>query len=307
MGKIDTYELARPPRSVPLTIFIKLLFGGSLNIVAWIIFGFSMIFYWGLVMNADLTSLIYPSGSFRTARGQIMAIRDTSFSEGGSESHSGTPIVAYHFRFSGPDGKAHEGVSYSLGGHVPHMAENPSEGNEVTVLFQERNPAVSRIEGLRHRPFTWPVVFVALFPSLGLGLVTFGFLSGLKANRLMVGGFPALGALVSNEPTNMTVNNRPVYALTFEFEARNGRKYRVNEKTNEPEKLEDDPSERLLYDGENPSYAVMFDSLPGSPAIDARGNFVDRSPLGALAVLIAPGITIAGHGLYALHACFHLF
>jgi len=69
--------------------------------------------------------------------------------------------------------------------------------------------------------------------------------------------------------------------------------------------LEDEAEERVLYDPYNPTYAVMNDSLPGSPAIDSLGQFQVASYYRALLVLIIPGITILGHGAYAYYKFFN--
>lgn len=47
----------------------------------------------------------------------------------------------------------------------------------------------------------------------------------------------------------------------------------------------------------NPQYAMMIDSLPGSPRIDNQGHFLPGSIVQAIACLILPVITILSHSV----------
>jgi hypothetical protein len=67
--------------------------------------------------------------------------------------------------------------------------------------------------------------------------------------------------------------------------------------THDPQKLEDDAQERLLYHPDRPARAVMLDSLPGAPKVDETGHF---KPAGVwtLALILLPLATLVGHGCY---------
>jgi len=71
----------------------------------------------------------------------------------------------------------------------------------------------------------------------------------------------------------------------------------VTAKTHEPEHLQDDAEEPLLYDPIRPSRATLLDHLPGAPRIDDMGQIQTQSPIRSLLVLIVPTLSIVGHGL----------
>ena len=98
--------------------------------------------------------------------------------------------------------------------------------------------------------------------------------------------------------TNTRINNIPVYKFTFEFIADDGGTYEAIAKTHLTRNLEDENKEPLLYDQYNPSYAIMLDSLPGSPGIDDMGNFQTKNYITAILSLIIPALTIFGHGTF---------
>jgi hypothetical protein len=116
------------------------------------------------------------------------------------------------------------------------------------------------------------LVFVVLFPLLGVVLVLRGIPRGRRRIELLRSGRPALGRLVDRRETNVTINDEPVIALTFEFTTEDGLRSRVVERTHRPQLLEDDEEEPLLYDARWPERAALLDHLPGAPRVDSRGR-----------------------------------
>ena len=146
-----------------------------------------------------------------------------------------------------------------------------------------------------------PVATIAIiFPIIGMGFLYSGVRYGLKANRLLSQGRIAFGKLTSSESTGASINNRPVLKLTFNFRAEDGLDYDVTAKTHEPEDLRDEVEEALLYDSNNPSYAVLLDDLPGSTEFDFSGHLVPASLKETIKVLILPVLSICGNGIYLL-------
>ncbi len=284
--KLSSEYLTRPPREISFILKIQILFGGFMNQFGWFFFGFGMIFFWVFVMNADLTSWYKFSSSAEIAKGSVVYCNETGMEENESDVYE----IAY--KFTGPDGNIYEDRSYSTG-------RSYNEGKTVTIEYPPGNPSISRIKGLRREAFGPMVLFVVIFPFLGICFVIGGIRKGIKANLLLEKGLLAHGNLISKKATNTRINEQMVYKFTFEFDAEDGRKYQVETKTHLTEILEDDDEEKLLYYSENPSFAVMLDDLPGSPKIDSRGNFITSSG-SALVVLIMPGLSVAGHGLYFL-------
>ena len=281
-------DLAEPPRPVPPTVRVAALFGGFFNQFGWLFFGFGMIFVWAFVPGIDFTSWYRFRGDVATTQGTVTAVRKTHMSENNVE------VYEIRYAFAADDGRRYEGTSYTTGARY-------GEGQTVDVEYCKDDPGVSRIAGARRRPAPIWVSFVLVFPLVGLVFIVAGLKRGMKANRLLGRGKVGLGTLKSKEPTNTSINDQPVYKLTFEFAAEDGQTYEVVAKTHETHLLEDDAEERLLYDPWNPRYAAMLDNLPGAPEIDETGRLHPRSVARGLAVLILPLLTLLGHGLYVYY------
>lgn len=216
----------------------------------------------------------------------VTVSRETNASEGGMEIYE----IRYAYEV---DEETYYGKAYATGEYL-------EEGTPVTVEYITRNPAISRIPGMRTSMFGPIVIVTLIFPLVGLIFIAVTVHNGRKAHRLLKHGRMTRGTLISREITNVRINRRPVYKLVFEFEGGDGEIYHTTAKTHLPEELEDESLERLLYDPDNPSYAVMLDKLPVSPDIDASGNFAlpSRETLRTFLRLIIPAITLIGHGMY---------
>jgi hypothetical protein len=136
------------------------------------------------------------------------------------------------------------------------------------------------------------VLFVLIFPLIGAGFLIPGLIQGRKANRLLANGKVALGTFQSKVPTNTRVGDRTVYKLTFEFTTDTGQTCQAVTRTYQPELLENGEQHEVDYDPLTPSYAVMVDSLPGSPRIDERGVIQSAGLGSALRVSLLPAIVI---------------
>lgn len=275
-------DLARPPRRLPLSLRLRLLFGGLSNQIGWVVFGVGWIFTWIFAGNADLSGLHY-LGEVEQARGTIVAREKTSATEGGSDTSDGDPIYRHDFEFVGPGGQERSGSSYSI--------QARDVGSEVTIEFPADAPEVSRIQGMRSALFPPWVLLVLLFPGVGLLLIGNGLRRGWRASRLLARGRPARGRLVNKRATNTKINQRIVYALTFEF-SDDGTTHRMVAKTHLTERVEDDEEEELLFDPWKPANAVLLDILPARPEVDERGCFRPAPDVGR--VLLLPVLTAVG-------------
>lgn len=278
--------LAPPPRRVPLSLTIVNLFN-VITQIGWFVFGFGMIFAWVFIGNADFSSITF-RGTHPVARGKVTRISET----GASIGHR--PVIANHYEFS-VAGTRYDGTSYSTG-------DAKSAGDEVKIEYDEGNPERSRIEGQRRAQFGPGLVFVGIFPLIGFLILAFATRSGLRRNQLLRDGLLASGTLIGRERTNVTVNNRPVWKLVFEFTGRDGQRHEASANVTDTDRLEDDAQEPLLYDPNNPEKAYMLDEVPARPQFEANGELRGRGfPIG---YLIVPGLVIAGN-LFALALKMH--
>ncbi len=278
------------PRKVPFSVRLRVLFGGFNNQIGWIFFGFGMIFVWIFALHADLASIFLFRLETRTTVGVVESVQSTNATE--------NDVQVYEVKYIYFDdlGKQYSDSSYTTG--------YPGVEARVNVEYVVALPSISRIEGMRREIFGPGAVLAIIFPIVGLGFLTFGIRYGLKANRLLSQGRIAFGKLISTESTGASINNRPVIKMTFSFTAEDGLDWDVTAKTHEPEDLRDELEEPLLYDPNDPSTAVLLDDLPGSAEFDASGQLVPASVLEIIKILLIPGLTVVGHGMYILLAIF---
>jgi|Deesub1362A_J573_1020465.scaffolds.fasta_scaffold00938_13 hypothetical protein len=275
------------PRAVPLSLRIRVLFGGFSNQFGWIFIGFGMIFVWVFALKADISSLALFLMPSRETPGQVRSAQDIGASE------NNAPVYEVHYVYVDHLGRQRSGVSYTAGGVQP--------GSQVTVQYLTSAPEISRIKGMRRRPFSFWAVFPIIFPLIGLGFVYSGIRHGLKANRLLARGRIAFGRLVSSVPTGARINERPVIRLTYIFKTPDGEEWEATATSHEVEDLTDEAQEPLLYDPDDPSTAVLLDDLPGTTRFDSAGRLMPASPFAAVRVLLLPTITVIGHGWYVLN------
>jgi hypothetical protein len=274
-----------PPRTVPLCTWITVLFGGALQQIGWFLLGFGMIFFYVFGLEADLSGLWMRLVDARQATGVVTSIEDTNASENES------PVFAVNYRFVAANGTKVESTAYSTGYY-------PDVGQRVSVEYLHSNPEVSRVEGMRRTTFGPAAIIVVIFPLVGAGLAFFGLFEGIRASRLLGIGRLAFGKLTSAVGTNTTVNNRQVVAMTLSFRAHDGAEYEVTSKTSEPEKLDDQAEELILYDPDDPTRGAALDALPGKLQIDQSGTIRLGRPAACLTTLILPGLTILGNAAY---------
>jgi hypothetical protein len=270
-----------PPRRVPLSLRIVNFFNGWAQI-GWGIFGFGMIFFWVFAGSADYSFLTFRDPAGR-ATGHVTKVEETGASE------NDATITANHYQYS-VAGELFEGKSYSTG-------DTPAVGAEVTVEYDEDSPHRSRIEGMRRGMFSPGVLFVTIFPAVGLGFLIPGMLTGRKRNHLLQNGILTTGKAVDRRPTNIRINNRPLWEVVFEFHDRHGQRRECCARATDTTRLEDETSEALLYDPEDPTKAYVIDEAPARPTFDHNGDLEAR-PMSAVLASLIPGGVIALNALF---------
>lgn len=281
--RLDVQLLARPPRAVPPAVAIRVLFSGAILQAGWLIVGFGMVFAWLFVGNAEIAWLPR-AGTLGEVDAQVVE----SFDTGASTNNQTVYGARYAFELGG---RRFEGTSYASGRQM-------SVGDAVRVEYSVADPELSRIRDMRSAIFGPAVLMVLLFPGIGVALIAFSLHGRLRALRLLRTGDVAFGRLVEKLPTQVTVNNQPVFELRFEFRTRDGRTGKASTHLHMPAALEDETEEALLYDPRDLASAVPFDTVPGQPVIESSGALgVGRGRV--LSVLILPVLTLVGHGYWA--------
>jgi hypothetical protein len=274
------------PREVPISVRLRVLFGGFYNQLGWIFLGFGLIFVWTFALHADFASIFLFRLQTKTTIGIVESMQTTNAME------NDIPIYEVKYQYFDNLGRQYSGTSYITG--IP-MIET-----RVSVEYLSNFPSISRVSGMRRETFGPVATLAIVFPIIGLGFLSFGIKYGLKANRLLSEGKIAFGKLISTERTGGRINNRPILKMTFNFTAEDGLDWDVSAKTHEPEDLRDEVEEPLLYDPNHPSTAVLLDDLPGSAEFDSNGQLVPAKFLETIKILLIPCLSIVGHGIYLL-------
>lgn len=271
-------HFAAPPRSVPLSLRIVNFFNGGAQI-GWFVFGFGMLFFWLFAAQADYSFVTFHVDG--KTSGRVTRIEGTGAEE------NDTAVEAHHYEYS-VAGRTLTGISYSTSHAV-------AEGAEVTVEYDESTPERSRIAGMRRALFGPWAAIVVIFPAIGYLILYFATQTGLQRNHLLREGILTTGKLIDRQPTNVTVNKRRVWELTFEFTDRSGQRREAKARATDTSLLQDDAREPLLYDPNDPSTAYVLDEAPARPRLE-NGQLVGR-PLAALASLVIPLLVIAANAL----------
>ncbi|HEY4641714.1 MAG TPA: DUF3592 domain-containing protein [Thermoanaerobaculia bacterium] len=269
------FRLPPPPRNVPLPLAIVMVTGSK---IAWGVLAFASIFFWLFCARADLSFLTFQP-PFEEAQGTVTSVRDA----GAREDRQNLYAIEYSYHVQGA---ALSGTSYALGS-VPEL------GERVTVEYRAGNPLRSRIAGMRRDLWSPWILMLAAFPGVCLIAVIVTMRNGMRRRHLLRDGMLTTGRLAEKRKTNVTVNKRVVYELIFEFEAYDGRQFTTSSKTNQPDRLEDQAEEPLIYDPLDPSRAYLLDSLPSRPQLDEVGNLRDPGAGAAVFALLVPIVAIA--------------
>lgn len=278
--------VGRSQRSVPLTAKLQLYVGGIFAQMGWFFFGFGLIFFWVFCLNADL-SFIFFRGTILNAQGVVTDARDTRAEVGEQE------VVEVHYEFKLPDGRTIVDFSYATG-------KWPAEGSRVIIEYPERDPMYSRIVGMRREMFGPWVLIVSIFPLVGLAMIYFGMSGARQKAKLLKQGILTEAHKKGKVPTNVSVNDRTIYNITWAITDLKGREHRITTKSEPFVAGSEDMVERALYLPDNPQEAVIVDALRPEINLDREGRVVTDFSGKSWLKLLAPGITIIGHGLYVV-------
>lgn len=213
---------------------LVILLGGMLQQMGWGFFGVGMIFFWIFVMNSEARYLLFLDGKWVETKGILKNVAVTN-TEGNDRK-----MYAYTFIFK-DKAAVHESVWYD---YLRTEYERPNI--TVPVEFKERNPKRAGIKGMSTSTFPSFVLFVVIFPLLGLGFIIAGIIANLKSLKMLVNGHFTEGKIVSKEATGTVINNKTVFKFTFEFEPPGGMKHQATCATHQTWKVEDEEMEIIL-------------------------------------------------------------
>lgn len=198
---------------------------------------------------ADFNSAFSFSDTDLFSKGVIVAKQATNSSE---NKHK---IYKYTYQYN-LDGRAYSGDSFST-------SQETNTGDTVKIRYIAKKPELSRIEGMRSAPFDiWVIPLAAIFPLIGLIFIILSMRRALKNIHLVQNGILTYGKVIRTEATKSTVNNKRIYKVFFQFKSHDGNLHEAFNKTHQTYNLGDEEKEPLVYDAQNPSKAILLDTLP---------------------------------------------
>ncbi len=276
-------QFAAPPRTIGTPLAARVTLGSLRSQLGWLALGFGSIFFWGFIWNIDFSVWRFTFEPVGHTSGRFLSCNDTSFvRERGEDQRR---IYENHYQFE-LVGRIFRGSSFAIGACT---------GGTLPIEYLRAHPEVSRIAGMRRRPFGPWTLLVDVMPAAGLFMIFTGFVQGRARLRLMRDGLLATGRLIEKTRTNVGTNNGQVYRLTFEFTAKSGATGHVTTRTGTPEGLEDKAGVPLFYDPADLTRAVLLADLPGRVAAGEMGQPV-ASP--SRAFLVLPALTVLGNLWY---------
>jgi len=272
-------------RKIPTATAISIIFGRTSTMVGWFIFAFLMIFAWGFGGNADV-SFVHFMGESKATSGRIIEVDETNM-----EINERTVWINL-FSYFDEEGNEFVGKGYTTGKRF-------RANQEIQIEYPVSASDKGRIPDVRTAQFSTWLLLSFLFPGIGILMVYFGIRRGLVDYRILKVGNLTRAKLIDKDATNMEVNDRKVYKLTFEYTANDDKKYTKVIKTHETAEFEDEDFERLFYDPHNPVNSTLVDDLAGSPEVNDNGDIVKLDNKLPLKPILWPVICLAPHVWYA--------
>jgi hypothetical protein len=280
-------RLAPPPRPVPLPVVCSAMFGvtGSLGAIFLIT---------GLVFTIVFTQGYRPVDEVRlalsqtTARGIITSVSETNSTE------NDVPVYEYGFAFTTSRGQEVTGRSYFTG-------ERWGAKTSVTIEYVPEEPAIARIKGARLSMFMPWVLFVLLFPAIGAVMFGWATIGGWRQVALLRHGEVADARILSQRPTNVEINGRPVIEYFYEFRTGAGETFNGSAKALPSERIGDEENEPALYLPANPDRSTLVDAIALSHPLDVdgiSGQWVSQEGISKVVLYVTIWVVAAALGGY---------
>lgn len=259
----------------------------------WIFFVMGSLFSWLFIPSSTVRFWFEFGKKWQETPGKIVATEPTN-----SKVNEVT-VYSYLHAFE-LDGKRFTGKSYTTG-------QQFQEGQEVTILYDLNNPNDSHVSGSKRAIFPAFVLFVLIFPLVGLAFIIHSMRHNLKAIKLLEIGEFTRGKMIAKEATGgeIKINNRryPIFRYSFGFDA-GGKTHVANCKTHQGWVVEDEELEIILYDRFDPDFNFVFDAAANMPAITEDGMLKAASP-GKVLYLLLPLMGIGLNLFFTFGSLFH--
>lgn len=268
-------------RRLPLALWLRLLVARPLFHVGWAFAALGVLAVAAFLPRAELPFVEYEL----RMTGAVVAVSETNASENDRD------VYAVHYVYD-LDGRQHEGVSYTV--------DPPEPDTVVPVEVDLANPARSRLEGARSRPFGALVLAVLAFPIAGLAIVVAGLWQGRRDAVLLAVAQAGPGRVVGCH-VRQDSDGDQVHHATVEYQ-RDGRAADMQLRRGQRQDLAIGDAVTVFYDPRSARDTRLGRDLPGRPRLDAAGALAFdggwpwlhlATPAGAALVAVASWLLIA--------------
>ncbi len=270
--------LNSPPRPLSTTTYISVLLGGLPIHIISIVFWISTLLLVQITLNSEL---IHSLTAWEQTEGVLIDIieLDTDEDEDRLFEYTASYIV--------------KGESYhttSLGGVQPYLVNGVSL---VAIEYKADNPSIARLKNthLEYHSTAAGIIVLIIF-LIDFILLSFFLIKRNKLIYLLEKGNATRGVLTKSMATNTSINEETVYAYEFTFH-HNGKKFKAKGNTHHYNRVENEDSELILYQEENPKNAIIYDIYSFFPSINNHGEIIPASFSDIL-----PAVFINGLGFF---------
>lgn len=249
INKINSLSNFDLPRTISVGLKIKIFFSNPFAVMGVVFFLFGSIFPIVFGSMADFRSTFSFSNSDPLVKGVIVAIEKTN------NKVNKRNVLDYTYQYN-VNGKSYTNHSFST-------LSDRNEHDTVNVQYLIGEPTVSKIQDMRAAPFGFFIIpLTCIFPILGLIFLVFSIRTAKKNIYLVQNGVLTTGKVVRKEPTSTKINKQTVYKVFFQFKTQDGNLQEAFVRNHVTHNLGDEAEEPLVYDSQDPSSAVLLDSLP---------------------------------------------
>ncbi len=281
------------PRRLPFQVYPLALFDSAFALFGWFFFAFSFPMFWFIFSRSPLFDAPHFLGPLARTSGAVISSTDT-----GTVSNNET-VYAVKFRYTPQGGEEPlVGTAYTSG-------DRAATGQTVSVEYRTDHPAYARVQGMRTAEMDDIVIlFAAIFPLVGLGLMLTKIIPGLRGLALLRRGLPARATITMVDKSDIKVNHRRLLWIYFRFVTPDGRKGHLRHLSGDPksdwlffkENEGVDPErfpEVILYDPVNLNRAVLPAGVATGLTADMQGNLSGGRVGKAIAVSLLPLLVLA--------------
>ncbi|MEO6303350.1 MAG: DUF3592 domain-containing protein [Bacteroidia bacterium] len=237
------------PRTISIGLKLRIFFSNPFAGMGLGFFLFGSIFPIVFGVSADFRSAFTFKENDPAVKGTITSMIETNNKENKRRIYD----YAYQYQLNN---KVYTGHSFS-------RSESLVEGDSVLVQYVDKEPELSRIQGMRAAPFSFIVVpFTCIFPIIGFVFLLISIKRGKKNIYLVQNGILTTGKVIRKEPTNTKINKQTVYKVFFQYRSKDGNMQEAFVRSHKIQNLGDESEEPLVYDSQNPGEAVLLDALP---------------------------------------------